>query len=179
MNVSGMDLIPIAIKTPPLFRRMACWLYEGLLVFGVVFVAGCVFFGTGLLFGTNSLTRSLMEIHYVLQGFLFVIIGIYFVWLWAKGQTLAMKTWEITVLDLTGQPITQSRALLRYVLSWLWFLPSLALISAFKLSGVESSAIVLAWAAIWAFLSQLHPQKQFWHDALAGTQLATKPNVRR
>ena len=27
-------------NTPPLMRRMACWLYEGMLMFGVVFIAG-------------------------------------------------------------------------------------------------------------------------------------------
>jgi len=30
---------------------------------------------------------------------------------------------------------------------------------------------VLGWVAIWALLSRLHPQRQFWHDALAGTRL--------
>ena len=28
---------------PPLRRRMACWLYEGMLMFGVVFIAGYLF----------------------------------------------------------------------------------------------------------------------------------------
>jgi hypothetical protein len=27
--------------------------------------------------------------------------------------------------------------------------------------------------AIWAILARFHPRKQFWHDALAGTQLIT------
>ena len=38
----------------------------------------------------------------------------------------SLKTWDITVVDRAGQPITQARALLRYVLSWLWFLPAQA-----------------------------------------------------
>jgi uncharacterized RDD family membrane protein YckC len=169
----------IELVTPSIARRMACWLYEGMLVFGVVFIAGCVFFGTGFLFGSQRLTAGLIERNYALQGFLFIVIGIYFVWLWAKGQTLAMKTWGITVLDLAGQPVTQSRALLRYVLSWFWFLPALAAIAAFKLSGVHASVILLGWIAVWAILSRFHPNNQFWHDALAGTRLAWKPNVSR
>jgi hypothetical protein len=28
------------LMAPPLLRRMACWLYEGMLMFGVVFIAG-------------------------------------------------------------------------------------------------------------------------------------------
>lgn len=153
-----------APTTPSLPRRMACWLYEGLLMFGVVFIAG-------YLFGTLSQTRNAMDNRHALQAFLFVIFGIYFVWLWAKGQTLAMKTWDIRVVDRAYQPITQARALLRYVLSWLWFLPPLIAIAPFQLSGPESVVIIMGWIAIWAILSRFHPERQFWHDALAGTRL--------
>jgi uncharacterized RDD family membrane protein YckC len=167
------------LKTPGLARRMACWLYEGMLVFGVVFVAGCVYFIVGGLFETSSPNRSIKVDDIFLQAFLFIVLGIYFVWLWAKGQTLAMTTWGITVLDLTGKPITQARALLRYVLSWLWFLPALAALAPFKLSGAESVVIIVGWIAVWAILSRFHPQQQFWHDALAGTQLVLKPKLSR
>jgi uncharacterized RDD family membrane protein YckC len=156
------------LKTPGLARRMACWLYEGLLMFGVVFIAG-------YLFGTLSQTRDAMDNRNALQAFLFVIFGIYFVWFWSKGQTLAMKTWHITVVDRSGKSLTQMRALLRYLLCWLWFVPALAALAPFQLSGAESALVVLGWVAVWAILSYLHPQRQFWHDALAGTQLVSTP----
>jgi uncharacterized RDD family membrane protein YckC len=158
------------LMAPSLARRMACWLYEGMLMFGVVFIAG-------YLFGTLSQTRNAMDNRHALQAFLFVVFGIYFVWLWAKGQTLAMKTWDITVVDRAGRPITQARALLRYVLSWLWFLPALAAVAPFKLAGAESVVIVVGWVAVWAVLSRFHPQQQFWHDALAGTRLVSTPRL--
>lgn len=166
------------LKTPSLARRMACWLYEGMLVFGVVFVAGCIFFLAGSLFGTSSVTTSLMERNYALQAYLFVVLGIYFVWLWAKGQTLAMQTWGIVVVDRSGKPITQARALLRYLLSWLWFLPVLAAVAPFKLSGAESTVLIVGWVLVWAILSRFHPQQQFWHDAFAGTRLVSKPKIK-
>lgn len=153
---------------PSLTRRMACWLYEGMLMFGVVFISG-------YLFGTLSQTRNAMDNRHELQAFIFVVFGIYFVWLWAKGQTLAMKTWDIRVVDRLGQPVTQARALLRYVLSWLWFLPSLAASWLFSLPGAESIVIIIGWVAVWAILSRFHPQQQFWHDALAGTRLISTP----
>ena len=112
-----------------------------------------------------------MDNRHALQGFLFVIFGIYFTWFWAKGQTLAMKTWHIRVVDAAGQPLTQLRALGRYVLSWLWFLPPLVAVAPFALSGAEIAVIVVGWVAVWAVLSRFHPQRQFWHDALAGTRL--------
>ena len=152
------------LNAPTLRRRMACWLYEGVLLFGVVFISA-------YLFGTLSQTRHALDNRHALQGFLFVVFAIYFVWLWSKGQTLAMKTWHIRIVDRQGRPLSQARALLRYVLSWLWFVPALGAMAPFKLSAPEATAIVLGWVAIWAFLSRYHPQRQFWHDAVAGTRL--------
>ncbi len=154
---------------PSLVRRLACWLYEGMLLFGVVFIAG-------YLFGTLSQTKNAMDNRHALQAFLFVVFGIYFVWLWAKGQTLAMKTWHIRVLDRSGQPLTQTRAFIRYLWSWLWVLPPLVVSWAFDLKGGEAIVLFVGWVSIWAILSRFHPQQQFWHDALAGTQLVdTQP----
>lgn len=133
-------------------------------MFGVVFIAG-------YLFGTLSQTRNALDNRHPLQAFLFVVFGIYFTWFWAKGQTLAQKTWHIRVVDKVGQPITQARALLRYALSWLWFLPPLAAVAPFSLAAAESIVIVSGWVAVWALLSRFHPHQQFWHDALAGTRL--------
>ena len=152
------------LLAPPLVRRMACWLYEGILMFGVVFIAG-------YLFGTLSQTRNAMDNRHALQAFLFVVFGIYFVWFWAKGQTLAMKTWHIRVVDAAGRPITQLRAFARYVLSWLWFLPPLVAVAPFALTAAEIAVLVLGWVAVWALLSRFHPLRQFWHDAWAGTRL--------
>lgn len=155
---------PSKLQVPGLRRRMACWLYEGMLMFGVVFIAG-------YLFSTLSQTRNALDNRHGLQAFLFVIFGIYFAWFWAKGQTLAMKTWNIRVVDRHGQPISQARALLRYTLSWIWFLPPLAASAVFGLSGAEMAVITGGWVAVWALLSRFQPEGQFWHDMLAGTRL--------
>ena len=157
---------------PPLARRMACWLYEGMLLFGVIFIAG-------YLFGTLSQTRNALDNRHALQGFLFVIFGIYFTWFWARGQTLAMKTWDIRLVDRSGQPVSQQRAFLRYIASWLWFLPPLAGIAPFNLSGGESFVIIAGWVIVWALLSRFHPQQQFWHDAIVGTRLVSAPRHKK
>jgi uncharacterized RDD family membrane protein YckC len=149
---------------PSLRRRMACWLYEGVLMFGVVWIAS-------YLFSTLSQSRHALENRLGLQIFLFIIFGIYFVWFWHKGQTLAMKTWHLRLVDLQGQAVSQGRAMWRYVLSWLWFIPPLAVLAQFKLSGGEIALIMMGWVVIYALLSRFHPQRQFVHDALAKTQL--------
>jgi len=172
MSAQSADSGTPLLETPSLFRRMACWLYEGMLLFGVVFIAG-------YLFGTLSQTKNAMDNRHALQAFVFVVFGIYFGWLWSKGQTLAMKTWHIRVVDLQGNALSQGLALKRYLLSWLWVLPPLLLSWWFGLSGAEAVVIVLGWVAVWAVLSRFHPKQQFWHDALAGTQLVTATSGKR
>jgi uncharacterized RDD family membrane protein YckC len=148
---------------------MACWVYEGMLLFALVFVAGWLFSTLGQVRDPVGARRPL------LQAFLFVIFGIYFTWFWSKGQTLAMKTWRIRVVDRGGRPLSQWRAMLRYLCSWLWFLPPLAVLAPLKLGGANTLLLVFAWVLFWALLSRLHPQRQFWHDALAGTRLVPSP----
>ena len=159
-------------KTPSLRRRMACWLYEGILMFALMFTADYLF---------STLTHHAMDNRHAQQAFLFLVFGIYFVWFWAHGQTLAMKTWNIRVTDLQGRNISQQRALLRYTLSWVWFLPPLVASWLFGVDAKEALVLAGGWIPIWAILSRFHPQGQFWHDAIAGTRLVTfrHPPVKR
>lgn len=143
---------------------MACWLYEGLLLFGVVFVAG-------FLFSTLTQTRHALDNRHGLQAFVFAVFGIYFTWFWAKGQTLAMKTWHIRVVDTHGRPLTQMRALRRYLLSWVWLLPPLLLTMPFHLPSTEVAVLSIGWILVWALLSRFQRERQFWHDVWAGTRL--------
>ena len=154
------------LDAPSLKRRMACWLYEGMLLFGVVFIAG-------YLFGTLSQTRHALDNRPGLQAFLFLILGIYFTWFWHRSQTLAMKTWHVKVVSAQGLPLSQSRALLRYLLSWMWFLPPLLLTIPLGLPTGSIGLLSFVWVLIWALLSRVHPQRQFWHDAWAGTRLVS------
>ena len=153
-----------ALPTPGLRRRMACWLYEGLLLFGLVFVAG-------FLYSTLTQTRHALDNRHGLQAFIFAVFGVYFTWFWAKGQTLAMKTWHIRVVDRAGRPLTQMRALRRYILSWLWLLPPLVLTAPFNLPSAEVAVLSLGWVLVWALLSRFQRDRQFWHDVWAGTRL--------
>ncbi len=154
------------LQAPSLKRRMACWLYEGMLLFGVVFIAG-------YLFSSLSQTRHALDNRPGLQAFLFLVLGIYFTWFWHRGQTLAMKTWHVKVVSAQGLPLSQSRAVLRYVLSWMWFLPPLLLTIPLGLPPGSIGLLIFVWIMVWAWLSRFHPQRQFWHDAWAGTRLVS------
>ena len=94
-----------------LFKRIACMLYESILVFAILFVAGVVY-------------RALMgDPHSDFEQHLFfmyswLIIGVYFVYCWVKsGQTLAMQTWRIQLLGLDGNPLSLGQAVRRYVIA--------------------------------------------------------------
>lgn len=157
---------------PPLLRRMACWLYEGILLFAVLLVAT-------LLFSVTGQMRSAIDgLRPVLMAFLFVVAGAYCTWFWARGQTLPMRTWRIRVVDRLGRPLTRGRAVLRFVYAWLWFIPPIAALQSRRFTLEEATVILFGWIAFWALLSRLHPLRQFWHDALAGTRLVDAPPPR-
>ncbi|RZU03079.1 RDD family protein [Rivibacter subsaxonicus] len=152
--------------TPSLRRRMAAFVYEGVLLFGVVMIAG-------YLFGTLTQQRHALQGRHEFQAFLFVVVGIYFGWFWShSGQTLAMKTWQVRLVARDGGPVSQARALLRYVAAWIWFLPALAIA---WLAGWHGGAplwlTLLGGILVYALASFAHPQRQFWHDELCGTRL--------
>jgi uncharacterized RDD family membrane protein YckC len=156
------------LAAPSLRRRLACFVYEGVLLFGVLMIAG-------YLFSSLSQQRHALSNRHGLQAFLFVILGIYFVWFWSHGgQTVAMKAWRIRLVDRAGRPVSQARAFARYVLSWLWFVP--AWLATYLLATPGTGAIfgaMFAGVMVWALLSRLHPTRQFLHDLLSGTRLIT------
>ena len=79
-----------------------------------------------------------------------------------------------------GQALTQKRALLRYVLSWLWFVPALVGIYLAGLrSGGAISLALLAGILGYALLARLNPRRQFLHDLISRTELVYWPTVKR
>lgn len=147
---------------------MAAFLYEGVLLFGVLMISA-------YLYSSLSQMRHAMVGRAGLQAFLFVILGIYFTWFWSRGgQTVAMKAWHVRLVDQSGQPVTQARALCRYLLSWMWFAPALLSMQAFGLHGGGAiTGVLLAGVLVYANLARLHPDRQFWHDAACRTRLVT------
>ena len=155
-----------AVRAPSVRRRLACMLYEAVLLFGVVMVAG-------LAYGLLTEQRHALQGNTGLQVFLFVVLGVYFAGLWSSGgQTLAMKTWHIRVQTADGLAPSRTRAAARYVASWLWFLPALASAHA---AGIRSAAFMAGMVAVgmaaYALLALLRSDRQWMHDVLCGTWL--------
>jgi uncharacterized RDD family membrane protein YckC len=130
------------LRLAPLGIRLLSLAYEGVLLFGIVFVAAYLF--PGLARDAQSGLPRL-----VFQVYVLAVCGTYFVFCWARsGQTLPMKTWHIRLVTEQGQPLTVGRAFRRYLLT---------------VPGVVSGIGVL-----WAFIDR---DRQFLHDRLAKTRI--------
>lgn len=125
-------------------RRLASMLYESLLLLGVLaltFMVPLLILGIGMNYTPGG---------GMLWAYIFVVLGAYYLWYWRRsGQTLAMQTWKLKLVNTDGTLPTLGQSALRYVLAW----PSVCFFG-----------IGMLWAAI-------DPERQFLHDRLAGTRI--------
>jgi uncharacterized RDD family membrane protein YckC len=158
----------VALTAPSLKRRMASFVYEGLLLFGIGLVPGAI----GALFVALTGHQHPLQSDSALRALTLVIYAVYFTWFWsARGQTLPMQTWHIRVVTSEGRPLSQPRALARFVASCAWFAPAAAIAAINGWSRWQGLAAAGVGVVAYALLALLHPQRQFWHDALCGTRL--------
>ena len=138
-----MTLNATTESTATLRTRLASMIYELLLVVAVLFIASFLFIR---LAGNaqNGWKQLLYQIYLI--GVLFA----YFSAFWLRsGQTLAMKTWRIKLVNLDGKLIPLQQAGLRFVLALFGV-------------GFFGASIIWAW---------FDRDRQFLHDRLAKTRL--------
>ena len=154
----------VAPRAPSLVRRLAGFLYEGVLLFGIVWFVG-------LVYGVATDQRHALKGALGLQVTLFVVLGLYFVYFWSRqGQTLAMRTWHLRLQAHDGEPPSPRRAVARYLLAWLWFVPALAIVSTAGLTSVVAiTGVVGVGMLAYAALARLRADRQFLHDVVCGT----------
>ncbi len=163
-----------ALVAPPLLRRLACFVYEGVLLFGIVMVAG---------FAYSTLTQQRHALSGIagMQLVIFGVLGLYFAGFWSRGgQTLAMQTWQIRLVSASGGQVPLRQALGRYLLAWMWFLPALLGLYLAGLKGSVPTFVALtAGVFAYAALAWLRPDRQYWHDAVCRTRLVmAQPRAR-
>lgn len=169
----GSTSTPLPVTYPNRLRRFACMMYEGVLLFGVVFLAGYAF---------DTLTQShdAMMFRPLRQFILFLAIGVYFVLSWyRRGQTLPMKTWNVKLADASGQRPAVGRLIMRYLL--LWPIPLLCMLAIYvvsRSSGYIAADLLMVFTPFSLFIwTWFDPQKQFLHDRLLGTRLIDSRQV--
>lgn len=99
--------VAAAAGTPGIARRLACMMYEGILLFAVGFAATSLFFYASGGLGASGYGRTMLQL------FLVTVFAGYFLWCWLRGgQTLAMKAWRVRLVDVSPR-----KALLRFALA--------------------------------------------------------------
>lgn len=106
MNNQKMNM-----TAPSLIKLGACLLYELLTVIALVFVSAGLF-----LWVVGDATHGIKRL--LLQIFLWIILGAYFVWCWREsGRTLAMQAWKFKLIADDNQLLSLKLAIFRYVLA--------------------------------------------------------------
>lgn len=133
----------IAPITAPFLARIAAMVYESLLVAAVLFVASFIIIPV-----VGEMTAAWQR--HLFQFYITGVLFAYFTAFWLRsGQTLAMKTWRIRLINRDGGPITLKQALVRFFVA---------------LFGLLLAGIGFWWALI-------DRDRQFLHDRVAGTRL--------
>lgn len=144
--MNGMSFAPEV--RPNLYRRLAAVLYDGLLLFSILFAAAIPI--TALPTGIQGEPYF----HAAKQVYFALVIFAFFGGFWVYGgQTLGMRAWRLKVVGRDGGRVSWGRATVRFLAS------------------------LLSWAAaglgfLWVAVDRDH---QAWHDRLSGTRLVLLP----
>lgn len=130
---------------PSLIKLGACLLYELLTVIAIVFVSAGLF-----LWIAGDATHGAKRM--LLQIFLWLTVGAYFVWCWRKsGRTLAMQAWKFKLIGDDKQLLSFKIAALRYVLATL-------------------GMVLFGLGFLWAIVDRQH---LFLHDRLLKSRIVS------
>ena len=119
---------------------MSC-VYDGIVLFGVLFFFGYAFSALAQFHGESGLARTLFQLY------LFCLLGAYFGWFWSNGRwSLPMKTIGVKVVRDDGPqgPVSLPRALWRYTVASIFFWGGLALVWT---AGSAITAVL--WVLLW------------------------------
>ncbi len=144
--------------------------YEAVLLFGLVFVVSYPLLAlTGWTYPLRPQQR------WALQAVLFVAVGMYFVFCWVRsGQTLAMKSWRLRVVDSHGGLLSPLRAALRFLLAWTLFAPGLVY-AALSGAGIAVNLLaLLVGLLVMVALAKFDRGGQLLHDRLLGSRVVSE-----
>ena len=171
MTPAELNVLP----APQFWRRVSCTLYEQLVLLGVIALTFLVpNLALGILLGI-SLPSWLTFLY------LYAVLGAYFVWYWTKsGQTLAMQTWRVRIINQNGNALDRRQAFWRYVYGSLWIFPCILLQAVLQLQKWQIIEMLFTVALfIWPlsiYLDRTNPlTRQSLPDRFAGTKLIELP----
>lgn len=154
-----------AARAAALPLRIAAMIYDGVLLFGIGFA---VVLAVLLLAGASE-----GPVHrLVLQAALFIGFGAYFTVCWSRtGQTLALKTWKLQVVDARGRPPALARAVARYVLAYSLALPGAVYVWWNQPARAGALAALAAGLLLMLLPALFDRQRRLLHDWWSGTRV--------
>lgn len=144
-TTAGTRPDPAAIPEPAgLGRRLACLVYDTLLLLAVLFLGSAIFTSV-------ASTADTLLARIALQALLIALAGAYFIWCWThSGQTLPMQAWRLRIVDAaSGRPPGIRKAIKRYLLA---------------IPGTLIAGVSFLWGIV-------DRDRLFLHDRLAGTRI--------
>ncbi len=169
-----------SLPAPTIKRRIALNLYEMLVLFGVLAFTFLVpHLIIGVLFEVTAPSAILM-------AHVYLVLAFYFMWYWTKtGQTLAMQTWRIQLVNIDGAIMKRSQALMRFAIGSLWLIPAALLLfiniklnPSMSMGGSVSIIFFSITLFVWP-LSAIFDRKnrQSIPDRWSGTRLVQLPST--
>ncbi|CAA0087478.1 Uncharacterised protein [Zhongshania aliphaticivorans] len=153
-------------QPPGVFRRLAAIVYDGFLLFAVLFVATLIpaFILSPESFSATPANNSVVhELDIPLQGWLYrayllMLIIIFYGWFWRKsGQTLGMQAWRIKIEHQNGGKPSWGQCIIR----------------------VAVGAISLAAGGMGYWWIWLDKDGLAWHDRASRTVLRAIPKDKK
>ena len=142
-NKDVTQIVSNVSTAPSLLKLGACLIYDALVVIALSFACALLF-----VWLAGDATQGIR--HYLLQLFLWMSIGVYFVWCWHKsGQTLAMQTWKLKLVTQNSGLLSLKLAIARYVLA-------------------SMGLMLFGLGFLWAIVDR---DRLFLHDRLLKTQI--------
>lgn len=134
-----------------LFRRLAAFVYDILLLTAILFIAAFV----ALLFSGGEAVSPGNPWY---QTYLFTLSFIFYAWFWTRGgQTLGMRAWRLRVESMDGGPINLGQSLLRFMAGMVTMMTG-------------------GLAMLWMFINK---DKRALHDIFSDTRVVVLPKVKK
>ncbi len=169
-----------SLPAPTIKRRIALNLYEMLVLFGVLAFTFLVpHLIIGVLFEVTAPSAILM-------AHMYLVLAFYFMWYWTKtGQTLAMQTWRIQLVNEDGAIMKRSQALMRFAIGSLWLIPAALLLfinirmnPGASMGGSVSIIFFSITLFLWPLSAVLdRKNRQSIPDRWSGTRLVQLPST--
>ncbi|PSU30944.1 RDD family protein [Photobacterium lutimaris] len=115
---------------PSLFRRLAAWLYDSLVIAAILMLAGGLAIGlmailvsTGIvdISGYDDVSAYMTKhpvVGMLYTGYLAMVIVGFFTYFWCQaGQTLGMRAWKLRIQNKDGSNIRPTQAMIRMATS--------------------------------------------------------------